>query len=189
MNWKTNRAGQAQHFFSDAIPGILIIFFGLVVFSYFSPSQQNYEERLVTTPLNENYGERQLYQFLETRIAVGDEYKEAWEILAEAPQKNTVKGPSELTGIGFYSYGILHGESLVAQDYAYRVFDSLFTKGFWYLILHYHDLPYDVEIVYNPDFLDRCARSGGRDYSASAHVPGEHAMDVTLHYCIMDVRS
>ena len=128
MPTKFLRRGQAQHLFNDLLPGIILVILGVLLLSYATSSQDNMIHRDVDDRLWENYGERQLLQFLQTRVLHLGTHKEIWQILYEAQDHNLrrdedpenhgdwIKTPLELSVAGSYDYGILWGDALLCSS-------------------------------------------------------------------------
>lgn len=175
------RRGQAQHLFNDLLPGIIFVILGVILLSYATSSHDREIRRDVDDRFFDAYAQRQLLQFLQTRVLHLGEHKEIWQILYEAQDhQDWTKSAYQL----HKDYGMLWGDALLVESTAPMIFDQVFDD--WYLFLEYEQLDYKVQLHYKERSLrERCLHRQGHDYYIDVKIPGEQGMNIRLNYCVV----
>ena len=178
MRWVSGKKGQPEHIFSDAIPGIILVFIGVIVISVahtdvYDGLQKNIDERVY-----EKYAERQLVEYLESEIEFRGETKKIWEVIVLG--ENEVKKTSEIGSSGFGMESIFLEDYVVLESFAFEVFDEVIGNGLWYIIVDYIDLEENVEMGH----AGECGRMHGRLDKVSLDIIG--SVEVSLQYCIRE---
>ena len=178
------KKGQPEHIFSDAIPGIVLIIIGVIIISATYKDVRERSKHELDEKIVNSYAERQMLQLLQTKIDFNGESKDAWRLIQDARYNDGLKSPLEVSGGGFRLYGMFFGEYHILEEYTTEIFEKLFGNGRWFMLVHYSDLSYEVEMGYNLLFIDDCTRINGIEKTASVEVPGDESIIMELHYCL-----
>ncbi len=183
MKWKASNSkkGQAEHIFSDALPGIMLVILGIIILSIIRGGSSGDLQRSIHEKILSSYTEKQLLEYLETRVSFQGGKKEIWQIISS--KDVTIKNPTELNG-AFGNYGIFSGDSAVTIISASDAFIPLFENAPWNLVAKYDDLPYTVQVQhYGSDPIGECKALHGIIGNAQVMIPGEKKVTLELTYC------
>lgn len=174
------KKGQAEHLFSDAIPGILFILFGVLLITFVNPDAYEGLNKAIDERMSQAYAERQLIAYLQTPVMIGQEKIFLWQAILGGRQSLE---ESRVGVLGDYRTSYTLDYSVV-EDLAWKVFPSVSpsyenTFFLWSLRVRYDDGTL-LWIGNAGGFNQAC------DLTSSLYLPGNHdgtGATVELHSC------
>lgn len=194
MSWNISKKGQAEHIFSDALPGIALIFLGVIIIQVVHADVYEGLDRRVKQQTTHAAAQRQLVALLDTELPFEKTTLPFWRILLEG--RYALEHPIKESRFPPFFYD----DYEIIEKYPADVFDQIYKKDkfinlrekltftLWYLLLRYDG--FYVIWVGNAGFLqDDCSQAYGA-YTLDVvtfKIPDQngHSVDVELHYCTL----
>jgi hypothetical protein len=185
LSWSISKKGQAEHIFSDALPGIALIFLGVIIIQVVHADVYEGLDRRVEQQITHAGAERQLVALLDTELPFEKTTLPFWQIVLEGryalehPIKDSRSPP------------FFYDDYEIIEKYPADVFDQIYKKDkfmLWYLLLRYDGFE-EVWVGNAESLQDSCSRA----YEAytldvvTFKIPDQHghSVDVELHYCTL----
>ena len=179
------RRGQAEHIFSDVLPGIALILLGVFIIQIVHADVYEGLDRRIHEQTAHALAERQLTELLETPLLFENQRLPFWRILLEGRYALEHPVKDSWSSLFFYdSYAVI-------ESYPPDVFSRLYQKDdwtLWYLLLRYDGI--DDAWMGNAESLQDSCSKAYEAYSLDVvtyHLPDTdgHSVDVELHYCTL----
>ena len=175
---KQSKQGQAEHIFSDLIPGAAIIIISYLILSiahidvYDGLDKQLHERDMHART------QRNMITYLGTTATIQKEPSQIWQLIANG-QPSTVD-PRNVPGM---EYGNYKEDYSTIETTASTIFQPLFNHDAWQLIITYPD--YETQIHHQPNYAHLCqVNLEGTPDTITINLPGKQPTSITLHYCI-----
>jgi len=181
LHLKAFKKGQAEHIFSDLLPGALFILIGIFIINLTYSNVREETQNKLDAQIFDTYVERQLLQFLQTSLPFQGTPTEIFKLISDAKDRGGLRSAGELDA----DRGMFFGNYYLIEQHAYDIFGQLLGNDFWYLIVRYPSLPYEVEINYQAGFADTCIiRHEGHVSSKQLLLPLEEPIKIEMYYCV-----